>query len=319
MLIDDVRVTLSGGKGGDGIVSFRHDEGKAKGGPDGGNGGNGGSIYLTGVTDMSALSKFQYKKELKAEDGVSGRKKTLFGRNGEDLLVPLPLGTMVVDEETGKSFEIRKTTDKVVIAKGGIGGRGNDEFKSATNQTPRIAEKGTLGESKHLHLILRLIAQIGLIGLPNAGKSSLLAVLTNANPKIGNYPFTTLEPNLGAFDTSIIADIPGLIEGAHIGKGLGTKFLKHIEKTKILFHCISSENEDVKSAYNTVQSEFKLYNPKLLEKPQIILLTKTDLSSESEIEKKKKTLKKHSDNVIGVSVYDDESIKQLEILLRKYL
>ena len=319
MLVDDVHITLRGGKGGDGVVSFRHDEGKEKGGPDGGNGGNGGTVYLVGINDLSALSKFQYKKELSAEDGIKGRKKTLFGRNGEDLFVQLPLGTKVIDEATGKSFEIRKVTDKVVIAKGGIGGKGNNEFKSATNQAPRIAEKGTYGDEKHLHLVMRLIADVGLIGLPNGGKSSLLAVLTNATPKIGNYPFTTLEPNLGAFDNSIIADIPGLIEGAHTGKGLGIKFLKHIEKTKILAHCISSENEDVKSAYETVQKEFESYNLKLLEKPQIILLTKTDLYSEEEIEKKKKILAKYNKQIFGVSIYDDESIRRLAEVLRTYV
>lgn len=319
MLVDDVHITLKAGKGGNGLVSFRHDEGKAKGGPDGGNGGNGGDIYLTGINDIGGLSKFQYKKQLEAEDGVNGRRKNLFGKNGDDLIVPLPLGTMVINEDTNKSFEIRKITDKVLIAKGGVGGRGNDQFKSATNQTPRIAENGTLGEEKHLHLVLRLIADIGLIGLPNGGKSSLLSVLTNAEPKIGNYPFTTLEPNLGAFDNSIIADIPGLIEGAHTGRGLGIKFLKHVEKTKILAHCISSENEDMKVAYQTVQKEFELYNPKLLEKQQVILLTKTDLFTPKEIEKKKKVLLKYNPQVLCVSIYDDESINTLKETLRSYL
>lgn len=319
MLVDDVRVTLSGGKGGDGIVSFRHDEGKAKGGPDGGNGGNGGSLYVIGVSDISALSKFQYKKQMKAEDGISGRKKTLFGRNGEDVIVPLPLGTLVINENTGEEIEIVSLEEKVLIAKGGIGGRGNNEFKSATNQAPRIAEKGTPGEEKHLHLILRLIADIGLIGLPNAGKSSLLSVLTNASPKIGSYPFTTLEPNLGAFHGKIIADIPGLIEGAHTGRGLGVKFLKHIQKTKVLAHCISSETEDVIKAYETIQTELTEYSKELKDKKQIVLLTKTDMVSSIEVEMKVKSLKKKKLQVEMVSIYDDESIKHLEKVLQKYL
>lgn len=319
MLIDDVRVTFKGGKGGDGIVSFRHDEGKAKGGPDGGNGGNGGNLYVTGVSDISALSKFQYKKELKAEDGISGRRKTLFGRNGEDVIVPLPLGTLLIDENTGEKIEIVSHTEKILVAKGGRGGRGNNEFKSATNQTPRIAEKGTQGEEKHVHLILRLIADIGLIGLPNAGKSSLLSVLTNASPKIGNYPFTTLEPNLGAFHGKIIADIPGLIEGAHTGRGLGVKFLKHIEKTKVLVHCISSESEDVVKAYETIQNELVEYNNDLKNKEHLVLLTKTDMVSPDEVEVKKTMLKKKKISVEGVSIYDDESVKNLAKKLQTYV
>lgn len=315
MLIDTVTVTIKAGNGGDGKVSFKHLPGNYKGGPDGGNGGNGGDVYLQGIDDILGLQDFRFKKELKAEDGIAGGKKNLYGRNGKDLIIRIPVGTQVTDLQSGEQFEIVSEEDKILIAKGGKGGRGNNEFKSATVQAPRFAEKGERGEIKEIFFELKLIADVGFIGLPNAGKSSLLAILTNAHPKIGDYPFTTLEPNIGMLGSITLADIPGLIEGAHEGKGLGMQFLRHIEKTKFLIHCISSENEDVVAVYTTIREELKQYNPLLLEKPEVILLTKTDLITETEIHQKISELKKIKQYVLPLSLYDKDSLEQFKKFL----
>src|ERR1035437_1610828 len=224
MLIDEATITVKAGNGGNGAVSFKRNAQTAKGGPDGGNGGNGGDVYVTGINDFTTLTEFRYKKNVRAEDGVKGGKQNLYGRNGKELVIQIPVGTQITNLDTKESFEVLNTTSKILLAKAGKGGRGNNEFKTATNQTPYYAEKGELGEQKRFFLELKLIADIGLIGLPNSGKSTLLSVLTNAHPKIGDYPFTTLEPNLGVLNELIIADIPGLIEGASEGRGLGDKF-----------------------------------------------------------------------------------------------
>lgn len=313
MLIDDVKVVVKAGNGGNGAVSFRHDEGKDHGGPDGGNGGDGGDVYVTGVDDMMALAQFQFKKLLKAENGIPGKRKNLYGRKGKDIILKLPKGTQVTDLQTGISFEINDTTSLIKIAIGGKGGRGNTEFKTSMVQAPRFAEDGTLGEEKNLRFELKIIADIGFIGLPNAGKSSLLSVLTNANPKIGAYPFTTLEPNLGTLGSIILADIPGLIEGAHTGRGLGIKFLKHIEKTKLIVHCIDVSLEEIEKTYKLVREEFAAYKKELLEKKELILLTKSDLVDEKErIKKQQMLIKKTKKEVLTVSVYDAVSISLLQ-------
>ena len=269
------------------------------------------TFIFQGSTNINDLSAFRYKKIIKADDGVPGGKNKLFGKNAEDLVVKLPIGTQVFDEYRNRTFEILNT-NKILVAKGGKGGLGNTEFKSATKQAPRYAQRGGKGVEKIMHLELKFIADIGLVGLPNGGKSSLLGVLTNAHPKIGNYPFTTLEPNLGMMDTSMIADIPGLIDGAAEGKGLGIKFLKHIEKTKILIHCISAEEDDMVKTYKTVRNEFGKFKEELLEKPEIILITKKDLVTEDELGKKIKKMKKIRKNVLSSSIYDDNSIKELK-------
>jgi GTP-binding protein len=291
----------------------------AKGGPDGGNGGNGGNIYFRGSTNINDLREFRYKKNITAENGVPGKNKKLFGKNAEHSTIYLPLGTRVTDTATNKIIEITDTVTPILAARGGKGGKGNVEFKSATNQTPRYAEKGTLGEVKKLFLELRIIADVGLIGLPNAGKSSLLSVLTNATPKIGNYPFTTLEPNIGVLNKHAIADIPGLIEGASKGKGLGVEFLKHIEKTKVLVHCIDSSSQDILKDYLTIRNEFKQYNSALLDKAEIILLTKTDLADREQIKKNFKILKKEKKPILTASIYDPESLETLKTALEKLL
>ena len=312
MLIDEAVINVRGGSGGNGAASFRRNAQTAKGGPDGGNGGNGGNVYLKGIDDVTALAQFRYKKKFSAEDGIKGGKQNLYGRNGRDLVISVPIGTQITDKVTKGSFEVANSQDKILVARGGKGGRGNNEFKSATNQTPLYAEKGEMGESRQFILELKLIADIGLIGFPNSGKSSLLSVLTNANPKIGNYPFTTLEPNLGVLGGLIIADIPGLIEGASGGKGLGIKFLKHVEKTKVLVHCIDIQSESLSKDYQTIRSELKAYNESLINKPEIILITKADLVDEKTREARLRLIKKLNNNSFLISIYSNEQLSNFK-------
>jgi GTPase len=315
MLIDDVTITIKAGNGGNGSVHFKRNAQTAKGGPDGGNGGNGGNLYVQGINDILGLREFQFKKSIQAEDGVNGGRQNLFGRNGEDTIIKIPLGTLLTDATTHETWEIVDTTTQILLARGGKGGRGNDEFKSPTDQAPHYAEKGAPGEERILHLLLRIIADIGFIGLPNAGKSSLLKALTNAKPKIGDYPFTTLEPNLGVMEGIILADIPGLIEGAHQGKGLGIKFLKHVEKTHVLFHCLDVTDENITKTYEIVRKELESFSDTLAHKKEIILLTKIDLIDTSALEEKRKTLKKFGKEILEVSIYDDEALEKLRKLL----
>lgn len=319
MLVDNINLYVKAGNGGDGAATFLRNAFTAKGGPDGGNGGNGGNIYFQGSTNVNDLREFRYKKKIAAQDGVSGKRKKLFGKNASHLTIYLPLGTRITDTGSGSVIEITDTITPIILAKGGKGGRGNNEFKSATNQTPHYAEKGRLGEEKKLLLELRLIADVGLIGLPNSGKSSLLGVLTNAKPKIGNYAFTTLEPNIGMLKQHPIADIPGLIEGASKGRGLGVAFLKHIEKTKVLVHCIDATDENAQKAYETVRNEFKQYKASLLDKPEIILLTKTDLATENTIKNNTKILQKKGKQVLTCSIYNPESLNLLKQALESIL
>lgn len=318
MLIDDIVILIKAGDGGNGSVSFMRNARTARGGPDGGNGGNGGSVSFQGSTDIFDLGEFRYKKKIYAENGIPGKKQNLYGRNGENIIIRVPLGTRIT-QATGATYEITDIITQVILAVGGRGGRGNNEFKSATNQAPMQAEDGTRGEEKVVHLELRLIAQVGFIGFPNAGKSSLLQVLTNANPKIGNYPFTTLEPNLGVMDGIVLGDIPGLMEGASKGKGLGITFLKHVEKTELLIHCIDSSIEDVVKAYKTVRNEFKEYDETLIAKPEIILLTKIDLSNAKTLEKNINKLKKFNKKVLTISIYNEKNISDFKKFLKEKL
>lgn len=318
MLIDEAEILIKAGSGGNGSASFKRNAQTARGGPDGGNGGIGGNVYVQGVDDISLLIAFRYTKEVKAEDGVNGGKQNLYGRNGKDTIINVPLGTVIKDLKTNEVFEVN-STDKFLIARGGKGGRGNNEFKSATNQAPKFAEKGEKGQERRVLIELKLIADVGLIGLPNSGKSTLLSVLTNAHPKIGDYPFTTLEPNLGVMDGLIISDIPGLIEGASEGKGLGIKFLKHVEKTKILVHCIDINNEDIKRSYETIRKELSDYDEKLAQKREVILLTKSDLLEKKEIDKKIKIASKLNSTIFVISVYDDKSINDFKESLINFI
>jgi GTP-binding protein len=319
MLIDDITITIKAGDGGNGSVSFLRNARTARGGPDGGNGGNGGNVFFQGSTDIFDLGEFRYKKKIAAENGVSGKKQNLYGRNGEDIVIKVPVGTRITEISVGTVYEVTDTKEKIKLAAGGKGGRGNNAFKSATNQTPMQAEDGTLGQEKVIRLELRLIAQVGFVGFPNAGKSSLLKVLTNARPKIGSYPFTTLEPNLGVMDGIVLGDIPGLMEGASKGKGLGITFLKHVEKTELLVHCIDSSVEDVVKAYKTVRNEFKEYDETLAAKPETILLTKIDLIDTKELEKNTARLKKFNRQVLTISIYNEKNIEDFKKFLKKKL
>ena len=307
MLVDEVDIVVIGGHGGPGRVSFR---GKKGGGPDGGNGGKGGDVYVEVTSDLYALNRYVSKKVLSAQNGEPGGKSDKSGADAGDLTLIMPIGTFITDEKN-QEIELNEIGKKVLIAKGGLGGKGNAFFKSSRNTTPRYAQPGLRGEEKKLNLKLKLIADFGLIGLPNAGKSSILNELTDASAKIGDYPFTTLEPNLGMLNGRVIADIPGLIEGASEGKGLGHKFLKHIEKVKLLLHCISSESSDPVKDYKIILEELKKFNPLLLEKQEIILLTKSDLVKADDLEKKLKTLAKTKKQIIPVSIHDWESLQSL--------
>lgn len=311
MLVDNVTLIIKAGNGGNGAATFLRNGMTARGGPDGGNGGNGGNIFFQGSRNINDLKQFRFKKKVEAESGTNGKNRKLHGKNAEDLTILVPVGTHITDTETGRIYEIRNEDKPVLFARGGKGGRGNNEFKTATNQAPNYAEEGTLGDEKTINLELKMIADIGLIGLPNAGKSSLLATLTHANPKIGNYPFTTLEPNIGMLDDYTLADIPGLIEGASKGKGLGISFLKHIEKTKILLHCIDVTDPNPLKTYDIVRKEFAEHSGKLLDKPEVILLTKTDLADPKEVTKTEKLFLKKGLEVITCSIYDDESLNKL--------
>ena len=317
MLIDDVTIKIKAGDGGDGLSHLRRNAMTAKGGPDGGDGGKGGDIYLTAINDIEGLNLFRFKKHIKAEDAGKGKPEYNHGKNGEDFYLKLPLGTQVTDTESNQTWEISDPDTKILIAKGGFGGRGNSAFRSPTNQTPIHFTKGKKGQERTLHLELKIIADIGLLGLPNAGKSSLLKTLTNATPKIGNYAFTTLEPNLGVIPDQhlVIADIPGIIEGASKGKGLGIKFLKHIEKTKILLHCIDSQSNSPLKDYETIRHELSDFSINLNLKKEIILLTKIDLVDKNKLKKIKEVFK--DKEILKISIYDPKSIEKLKKTIGK--
>lgn len=281
MFIDKVQVNVAAGSGGNGAVSFRHEIYVDRGGPDGGDGGDGGDIVLVASRNQNTLSNFRFQKTIKAEDGKNGSKQRMHGKSGADLLVPVPVGTVVIDEHGGELADLREDGQQAAIAYGGKGGFGNAHFVSSVRQAPRIAERGEPGESLKVTLELKMIADVGLVGLPNAGKSTLLSVISGARPEIADYPFTTLTPNLGVVDidkgTSLLfADIPGLIEGASKGKGLGDEFLRHVERTKVLVHLIDAYTEDVAAAYQTIQKELAEYKVNLTARPQVVALTKTE-------------------------------------------
>ncbi len=313
MLIDDVTIRLFAGSGGKGAVAFQ--KVPLSLGPTGGDGGHGGSIFFEGVSDVSALSYFASRKEIRAEDGKNGRGQFVDGRRGNDLILKVPTGTRITNTETGYAREISRVGERILVVGGGQGGRGNFKFRSSTNTTPEESEEGSQGDQGTYQLELRLIADVGLVGLPNAGKSSLLNELTAAKSRVAAYAFTTLEPNLGAYYELIIADIPGLIEGASEGKGLGVKFLKHIERTRTIFHLVSAESEDVVRDYTIVRKELEAYNPELAEKDEHVFLTKTDAVTPEEVEDRLKALKKKKILATPISILDTESIEAVKKLL----
>jgi GTP-binding protein len=282
MFTDQVEIQVKSGKGGDGMVHFRREKFVPQGGPDGGDGGKGGDVVFEVKSTLNTLSSYRQNQKFRAEEGVKGGPSQMSGRYGEDLVLYVPPGTILYDAETGELIgDLTDPGQRLIVCKGGRGGRGNQHFASSRNQVPRTAERGAPAEEKRIKLELKLIADIGLIGVPNAGKSTLLSVLTNARPKIAAYPFTTLEPNLGVANidddtTVVLADIPGLIEGASQGAGLGHDFLRHIQRTRVLVHILDGLSEDPVADYSQINSELSLFDPNLGKKPQIVALNKID-------------------------------------------
>lgn len=309
MFIDELTLHFKAGRGGDGVVRWRHEKGIDKGGPSGGNGGKGGDVYAVAIRDIGILSAYKNEKVFEAENGTAGSKSLKQGGEGKDFEIKLPVGSKITNLTTGHSFELLKEGQKELLLKGGRGGLGNEHFKSSLNVSPKQYTEGDLGEEADFKIELSLIVDIGLIGLPNAGKSSMLNTMTAAKAKIGDFPFTTLEPNLGMHYGLILADIPGLIEGASEGRGLGHKFLRHIERTKALVHCISVESEDLAGDYQIVRSELGAYNKDILRKPEVVVLTKVDMVTEAEKQKKMEILRKVAPNVFAFSMLDNDLIK----------
>jgi len=322
--LDQVKIYIKAGNGGDGSPSFRREKFIEYGGPDGGDGGKGGSVILKAEQNLNTLIDYRYQQHHKAQRGDNGAGQNKTGKGGENLILKVPLGTQVFEEDNKTLiFDFIKIGEEFVAAAGGKGGLGNTRFKSSTNRAPKKFTKGTAGEEFTIWLQLKTIADIGIIGLPNAGKSSLLAAITNANPKIANYQFTTLNPNLGvaSYDDKevTIADIPGLVEGAHKGIGLGTQFLKHIERCKSLLHMIDITNENLKKSYKQIKDELKNYSTKLVKKRELVVLNKTDLIEESEVEKIVKYFSKNTKSeVIVLSTLDKKSISKIKAKLISY-
>tara|TARA_B100001939_G_scaffold327161_1_gene321300 strand:- start:441 stop:1424 length:984 start_codon:yes stop_codon:yes gene_type:complete len=323
--LDQVKIYIKAGNGGDGSPSFRREKFIEFGGPDGGDGGKGGSIILKSEQNLNTLIDFRYQQHHKAQRGENGSGQNRSGKSGKDLILKVPLGTQIFEEDNKTLlYDFTKIGEEFIAASGGKGGLGNTRFKSSTNRAPKKFTKGAIGEEFTIWLQLKTIADIGIIGLPNAGKSSLLAAITNATPKIANYEFTTLNPNLGvaSYDNReiTIADIPGLIEGAHEGTGLGTKFLKHIERCKSILHLIDITNENLNKSYNQVKNELKNYSSQLMKKKELIVLNKTDLMNE---ETTKKIVKEFSKNknceVLTLSTVKKESISKIKAKLISYV
>jgi GTP-binding protein len=319
MFVDRVEVKIKAGDGGNGAMSFRHEKFIDKGGPDGGDGGNGGDVILRASNNQNTLANFRYKKLIKAQDGQPGTERKKHGKSAADLEVLLPVGTMVISQDGTILADLTKDGQQTVIAQGGKGGFGNAHFISSTRQAPRVAEKGEPGDEFEAIFELKMIADVGIVGLPNAGKSTLLSVISNAKPEIANYPFTTLRPNLGVVDIDnkhslLFADIPGLIEGASQGKGLGDEFLRHVERTNTLVHLIDFYNEDMVEVYKTIQKELKEYSVDLSKLPQVIAITKIEGVNKEDLEEKLKALKqevKRSTPVLAISSPSGEGVKEL--------
>ncbi len=314
--IDEATIYVKAGNGGNGAVSFRREKYIPKGGPDGGDGGKGGDIIIKCVDNLNTLLDFKYTKEFIAQNGENGHGANCHGKNGEDLIINVPVGTEVhFNDEDGEGIDFTEVGQEAIVAKGGNGGFGNTYFKSSVNQAPRRANPGQEGEEFTLFLKLKILSDVGLVGLPNAGKSTFLSVVSKAKPKIADYPFTTLEPQLGVVSIDdydfLIADLPGLIEGASEGKGLGDRFLKHTERCSVLLHLIDITSEDIVKNYEIIRNELKQYSSKLYKKPEIIALTKCDSLSKEEAEEKKKILGKKVKN--GKKIFLISSVAKIGI------
>jgi GTP-binding protein len=329
--IDEMTFRAEAGAGGDGVVRWRQEKFIPKGGPSGGDAGRGGNFYIGAVRDVHILSKYKAKKSFQAGRGEDGSNKSLHGKNGEDFVLELPVGSIVTNLETEETWQLLEEGEKIMLLKGGYGGFGNEHFKSSTNTTPKESRPGQEGEKGNFKIELELFADVGLVGLPNAGKTSLLNSLTNAQARVGDYAFTTLDPNLGDFYGYIIADIPGIIEGAAEGKGLGVKFLRHIKRTKMLAHLVSFENPNMLKSYKEIRKELEKYDKKLklgedglAEKKEIIILTKADVVEQGEsslkvIDKEKKKFEKLGIKVFVLSLFDDKMVKKFRDELVKIL
>ncbi|MBU0999007.1 GTPase ObgE [Patescibacteria group bacterium] len=325
--VDEMKIEASAGRGGDGVVRWRQEKFIPKGGPAGGDAGRGGNFYIQAVRDVHILSRYKAKKSFSAERGEDGGKKSFHGANGEDFYLELPVGSTITNLETDESWQLTEEGQKFMILKGGYGGFGNEHFKSSTNTTPKESRMGVEGEKGNFKIELELFADVGFIGLPNAGKTSLLNSLTNAGARVGDYAFTTLDPNLGNFYGYIIADIPGIIEGASEGKGLGVKFLRHIKRTKMFAHLVSFENPNMLKSYKEIRRELEKYDKNLnleeeglSKKDEIIILTKTDVMEDQKIiDKKIKDFKKINKNVFIISLFDDKMVKKFSDELIKIL
>ena len=313
MLIDEVKLKIRGGHGGSGIASFKNP--KMSFGPTGGNGGNGGSVYLLGVSDLGALRTFRHKKNFKAENGGNGSNYKRDGANADDLILKVPVGTVVHNLDLKEDTEITKINQKTLITHGAHGGYGNFYFRSSTNIYPTKFTPGHKAREFEFLFELKLIADVGLVGFPNVGKSSLLNQLTSSKSRVANYHFTTLEPHLGAFYGLILADIPGLIEGASGGRGLGHKFLRHIARCRVIFHLISSESKDVGKDYKVIREELRNFDKELIKKQEYLFLSKSDLSGKDEVKDQLKKLKKLNKNAIAISVNDEKSMKMVKKIL----
>lgn len=308
-LVDQIKIRAKAGKGGDGVVRWLHEYAREFGGPSGGDGGNGGDVVFRAVRDLNVLASYKGRSEFRAKNGDDGGNKNMAGKNADDLILDIPVGALVTRASDGAQFEFLEDGETKALLEGGRGGAGNAHFKSSVNQYPTEAIPGKDGEASAFTIELRIIADVGLIGLPNAGKSSLLNALTNAHAKVGAYAFTTLEPNLGVYFGYVLADIPGLIEGAAEGKGLGHEFLRHVSRTKVLIHCIASDSEDPFSDYETVRKEIVDYAEELSRKPEIVFLTKADVPSKEEIVSLQKKFLERGIRTVCVSVIDDGLLK----------
>ena len=324
--IDEVEIQVKAGDGGRGCVSFRREKYVPRGGPDGGDGGKGGDVILVADPNLHTLLDLSYQKHYRAKRGEHGKGSQMHGKNAPDLIIPVPAGSVVYDAETGEPLaDLTKPGQKVVVARGGKGGRGNVHFKSPTNQAPRYAEPGEKGEERRIRVELKLLSEVGIVGFPNVGKSTLISRLSSARPKIADYPFTTLVPNLGVvkygdFKSFVIADLPGLIQGASQGAGLGIQFLRHIERTKILVHLVEAINPEPLEEIKALEEELRAYDQSLLKRPRIIALSKADLISEQNLLKEKlRLIQEQGYQVLAISSITGKGLKELVSWLAKEL
>jgi GTPase len=319
MFVDELKIYAKAGDGGDGVVRWRQDKFEPKGGPAGGNGGHGGDVFVRAVRDLNRLSKYTGSKEFKAQDGGAGQGKSMFGKAGEDLYIEVPVGSVVTDTVRERTYELFEEGKIERVLRGGVGGLGNEHFKSSINRSPQDATKGRMGEEGHFTIELSLVVDVGLIGLPNAGKSTLLNAFTNAHSQVGAYAFTTIEPHLGVLYGYTIADIPGLISGASEGKGLGHKFLRHITRTKMLLHLVSLESEAPLHDLEVVKNELAKYDGALKDKESWIIFTKKDLLDQAIVDALKMSIDKNENRVFFISAESGEGVKELRDALVQHL